>query len=118
LDHAGHASGWGSQSYYDNLTEIDGRVSQIEEAAKAAGIINETLFVIAADHGGNGVDHYGPAWSKTLRQIPIIFSGCGVKPGVVSERVTICDIAPTILDAFGISTPSVWDGRSWFDHMI
>ena len=58
-DHVGHADGHDTPSYYKTLKELDGYIGQIVEAVKKAGMMDETIFVITADHGGINKGHGG-----------------------------------------------------------
>ncbi|KAF4700911.1 hypothetical protein FOZ63_008868, partial [Perkinsus olseni] len=52
VDSAGHGSYWGSPQYYAALKNADGYVFKVLEALGQAGIEDETLVLITADHGG------------------------------------------------------------------
>ena len=80
------------------------------------GQMDRTLVVVTADHGESLGDHgettHGLfAYEATLR-VPLIFSGPGLPPLVVSTPARHADILPTILDLLGIGSPSDLDGRS------
>jgi arylsulfatase A-like enzyme len=51
-DHVGHADGHDTPAYYVKLTELDGYIGRLVEAAKEAGIWDDTIIIISADHGG------------------------------------------------------------------
>ncbi|KAF4696385.1 hypothetical protein FOZ60_000837 [Perkinsus olseni] len=55
VDSAGHGSYWGSPQYYAALKNADGYVLKVLEALGQAGIEDETLVLITADHGGDYV---------------------------------------------------------------
>jgi predicted AlkP superfamily pyrophosphatase or phosphodiesterase len=110
-DHVGHSSGHGSKAYYAALRWLDQLVGIIEEAVKAAGIYEDTVFVLTSDHGGMFFGH----GNNTLRdrQIPLILFGSGIKQGhVISRKTNIYDIAPTIAAIFQLVPPPAWKGRS------
>ena len=58
LDHVGHAAGHDTPAYYDKLEEIDGYVGEIVQAVKEAGIWDESIIIVTADHAGNGNAFY------------------------------------------------------------
>lgn len=77
----------------------------------------ETILVIASDHGDEFMEHGGLGHGQTLEKemlyIPLIF--CGISdPEVrrVQQLVRNIDIAPTILEILDIGAPNAWDGKS------
>jgi predicted AlkP superfamily pyrophosphatase or phosphodiesterase len=109
-DATGHSKSWGSRSYYAKLAELDGFIAIIEEAVKDAGIYENTVFVISADHGGSFWGHYFNFLIH--RKIPLIIFGNGIKDGyVIPSPLSICDITPTMTTILGLETPSEWTGN-------
>lgn len=109
-DHVGHASGHDTPDYYAVLTQLDGYVGQIVEAVKEAGMLDDTIFIITADHGGIKKGHGG----KTMEEMETAFiiSGKGVKKGYeFTESMMQFDVASTIAYIFGLKQPQVWIGR-------
>lgn len=81
-------------------------------------MLDSSVIIIASDHGtefgeNNGLGH-GP-W-KTIEEyirIPLVlFSGSGNVKSITPEYCEQIDIAPTILNFFGINIPSSWQGQS------
>jgi predicted AlkP superfamily pyrophosphatase or phosphodiesterase len=58
-DGAGHSSGYGTATQLAKIAEIDAYIGQIYASYEQKGILNETLFIVTADHGGNGTNHGG-----------------------------------------------------------
>ena len=109
-DHVGHAIGHDTPEYYANLKELDGYIGEIIEATKEAGIYENTIFIITADHGGINKGHGG----KTLQEMetPFIIAGKGIKKGITIEQSMMqFDCASTIARIFGQEQPQVWIGR-------
>ena len=77
LDHTGHHDGHDTPAYYQKLEELDTYVGRIVEAIKKAGIYDDTIIILTADHGGIKKGHGG----KTLQEmeIPFIIAGKNVK---------------------------------------
>lgn len=110
LDHTGHAVGHDTPGYYTKLEEIDGYVGEIIEAVKAAGIWDETILIVTADHGG--IDHGHGGRKMEEMETPFIISGPSIKQGFeIPESMMQFDIAPTIGYIFGLESPQVWIGR-------
>ncbi|MGI6233600.1 MAG: alkaline phosphatase [Prevotella sp.] len=111
IDHVGHAIGHDTPAYYETLTRVDGYVGRIIQALKDAGIFDDTIIIVTADHGGLGKSHGG----KTLQEmeIPFIISGKNIKhTGVFSETMMQFDTAATMAEIFGLTTPQCWRGQS------
>jgi len=109
-DHAGHTKGWGSKAYYSRLKELDSLIAIIEQAVKSAGIYDDTVFVLSADHGGSGFGHGFD--SPNHRKIPMIFYGNGIKKGFrILTPIDIYDITPTMAALLGLNIPPEWTGR-------
>ncbi|MEJ0034232.1 MAG: alkaline phosphatase [Bacteroidota bacterium] len=64
VDGAGHTYGWGTSQYYDAISRADDLIGQITDAVKEAGIYDETLFIITADHGWHW---QGTWWRDDIR---------------------------------------------------
>lgn len=111
VDHAGHESGHGSPAYYASVAKADSLIGQILAAVKAAGIADETLVVVSADHGGIGLGHGGLTLAEM--EIPFILWGKGIKKGFqIPTPVYQYDNAATLAFAFGIQQPYAWIGRA------
>lgn len=109
-DHVGHQAGHDTPAYYEKLTELDGYIGQIIKTVENAGMLDETIFIVTADHGGIQKGHGG----KTMQemQTPFIISGKNVKKGNnFNESMMQFDCASTIAHIFGLKQPQVWIGR-------
>jgi predicted AlkP superfamily pyrophosphatase or phosphodiesterase len=120
-DGAGHSAGHNSTDYYRVLNKIDGQIGALQQAIKDAGIENESVFLLTADHGGvffvlnndyTGIFYQHGGGTPEERQVPLIFYGKNIKENVqIQAEAHIYDIAPTIADIFNIPRPLVWIGR-------
>ena len=109
-DHPGHDIGWGSPEYYDMMNKVDGYIADIVKSVEEAGILDETVFVLSADHGGIETRHGGTTMSEMLS--PLVISGKGVKGGYkITELVMSPDITPTIAYILGVEPDSIWTGE-------
>lgn len=103
------------ERYYSELGYLDGFLARIHEDL---GWDDDTLLVIAADHGEEFRDHGNLYHDFTLYNelswIPLLIHAPGlrVRPGVVQENVGIIDVAPTIFDLIGLPVPGDLDGIS------
>ena len=85
-------------------------VERILQAIKKAGIWDDTIIIMTADHGGIKTGHGG----KTLREmeIPFIISGKNVRKGMeIKESMMQYDTAAMIAYILGLKQPQSWIGR-------
>ena len=109
-DGVGHGKGWESKEYMDKLEVLDAQLGEIIAAIDQAGIMDETLIIVSADHGGVNTGHGGISMKEM--ETPLVLFGKGVKKGYeIDDSVMIYDIASTILSAQHIKQPQVWIGR-------
>lgn len=109
-DHVGHADGHDTPEYYAVLKTLDGYIGEIVEATKEAGIYDNTIFIVTADHGGINKGHGG----KTMQEMetPFIIAGKGIKKGgSFDESMMQFDCASTIAHILDVKQPQVWIGR-------
>lgn len=110
VDGAGHGIGWGTKEYYSAIQRTDKYIGQIIQSVKDAGIEDNTVIIVTADHGGIKTGHGG----KTIQEmeIPWMAYGKGIqKNKVLNESIMTFDTAATIAYLFGLTTPQVWIGR-------
>lgn len=109
-DHVGHKIGHDTPAYYEKLKELDGYVARIVAAVEQAGMLDETIFIVTADHGGIEKGHGGKTMNEM--QTPFIISGKNIKKGLeFHESMMQYDVAATMAYIFGLQQPQVWIGR-------
>lgn len=101
-DGAGHKYGYGSKEHLQTITYEDEQTGRIFDAYKAAGILDETLFIVISDHGGYERSHGG--YMDTEKYIFFGACGKGIKKSEVADMRTV-DLYAVILYAFGIDIP-------------
>jgi predicted AlkP superfamily pyrophosphatase or phosphodiesterase len=80
VDTAGHASGWGSNDQLAAIATADRCIGRLLEALERRHLLDSTVFLVTADHGGAGRSH-GPGDPRSLH-IPWIIAGPGIRHGV------------------------------------
>jgi phosphopentomutase len=111
-DITGHEVGWMSEQYLRAVSRADDATRQVYAELQRMYLLETTLIVITADHGGEG-DFHGMNRPQD-ETIPWIIVGPCVKKGFelpVEPRLRIMDTAPTILWALGLSLPPDIEGR-------
>jgi predicted AlkP superfamily pyrophosphatase or phosphodiesterase len=109
-DVVGHKFGWDSPEQLRAFARTDGALKVILKAIRKAGIKQETVVIISADHGGHGKGH--GTRSPEDMHIPWIAWGKGVKPAfTITAPVTTCDTTATALWLLNVPCPASLDGR-------
>jgi hypothetical protein len=106
VDHAGHASGWGSPAYEAAVTHADTLVAGLRDALEEEGLWSTTALVVSADHGGVGLSHGDDTVHE--RSTPFFVAGPGIEPVVITREVRIWDIAPTVTRLLDVPAPAAW----------
>src|SRR6478672_5579906 len=109
-DELGHAKGWMSSAQRNAISNSDACLGVIYEALEKSGLIDDTLIIVSADHGGHNRVHSGA--KKIDREIPWIACGPGVREDfVITEPLSTMDTAATALYALGLPIPSDIEGK-------
>lgn len=109
VDGAGHSHGYGTPNYLQRLHEVDALIADVHQAVCDAGMANDTLFTVIADHGGHGTGHGG--WTDEEKYVTFAATGKTVQPGTI-DRMNIRDLAAVVLYALGIDRPAI-DEQGW-----
>ena len=108
VDHAGHAYGYGTEKHLAQIDVCDGLTARIYAAAEEAGILEDTLFMVTADHGGFDHGHGGTTDGEKY----VFFSAVGrtVNKGA---RITmeVKDIPAIITHALGVPGSTGWQAK-------
>jgi predicted AlkP superfamily pyrophosphatase or phosphodiesterase len=108
-DSVGHKFGWGSPEQIEAFAKTDAALGVIVKAIGQAGIANETVVIVTADHGGHGRIH-GSKNPEDM-QIPWVAWGKSVKRGfTITAPVNTCDTAATALWLLNVACPPSLDG--------
>ena len=108
VDGAGHSAGYGTQSHLNTITRIDKYIGRIYDAYEANGMLEDTLFIVTADHGGNGKSHGG--WTDAEKYVMFAAAGKYVPEGTIGD-MEVRDTAAVVLYALGIEQPETWTAR-------
>lgn len=104
--------------YDGNLAYVDELVGAMIADLDSAGVWQQTVFVLMADHGqglfhdGKPPGHGGNVYETVLR-VPLFIRIPGVTPRRVTEPVELVDLLPTLLEILGIDAGGArFAGRS------
>lgn len=109
VDDAGHSSGWGSEEFCEAIRQADEVIGKIYETLVNCGVMENTLFIVTADHGGIEKKHGG----SSTEEICSFFAVCGdrVSPNGDIREMETRDVAPVVLHALGLDVPLYYTGR-------
>ncbi len=101
--------------YSGEIHYADYELGRIFKSLDQQKLLDDTLFVFTSDHGDGLGEHgektHGIFVYESTTRVPLIISGPGVKAGGrVDQVVRTVDIAPTILDLFGMAPETPLDG--------
>ena len=115
--------------YRGEVAWLDAQIGLLWRALEARGLWERSWIIIAADHGEqfgrDGVFQHGKSLRREVLRVPLIIKppvGAPVRvggeeaPGVARNLVSLADLAPTLLDIFGVEGDAIGmvdlDGRS------
>jgi predicted AlkP superfamily pyrophosphatase or phosphodiesterase len=105
VDEAGHAHGWLSDGYFEQLGRVDKALQHVLESVPA-----DSHVLLQSDHGGHERTHGTP--SAEDMTIPWMVSGPGIRPNyTLSFPVSLLDTAPTLARLLDIAPHPHWEGR-------
>jgi arylsulfatase A-like enzyme len=105
---------------YDScVAHIDEQVGRLFDRLADQGTLDRTWVIIASDHGESFGEHagifcHGTSLYQTELHVPLLIvpPAQGPSPRVVTQRVSLRDIAPTIVDLAGCPARSPFPGKS------
>jgi arylsulfatase A-like enzyme len=107
--------------YDTGIRYTDDYVGRLLAELEEAGVREETLVIVTADHGEmqGELNTYGDhiAADDTTCRVPLVVEGPGVEPGVDDGLHYQLDLAPTVTELVDGTVPSGWDGQSFADSL-
>ncbi|MDP6523372.1 MAG: sulfatase [Kiritimatiellia bacterium] len=99
--------------YYQEVEAFDAEVGKVIRMLENAGVADNTILIITADHGMPWPRGKGSLYDLGTRVPLIVRWPARVKAGrVVDDFVSFTDFAPTFLDAGGVKVPAAMTGKS------
>jgi arylsulfatase A-like enzyme/Tfp pilus assembly protein PilF len=113
---AGFKKGTPAESYQGEVEYVDSAIGKLFEYLTAYQLVQDTITVIASDHGEALGEHkeqtHGHFIYQSTLRVPLIIKVPGFAPRVIATPVSTADIAPTLLTVVNIPVPSYMDGNS------
>ena len=100
------------------IEQVDTEVGRMLKTLDELGMADNTIVIYMSDHGDmlgdHGIYEKGPYFYDCLTRVPLIIrwprkGKAGLK---VNALVELVDLAPTIMDIAGLTTPAGMQGRS------
>ena len=107
-DDIGEKYGFGTDIYLATVSTADALVGRIYDQLKLKGILDDTLFIVTADHGGTGKTHGGD--SDEEKYVFLGVAGKTVDSSVIADAEGR-DVAAIAAYALGLDFPETWTGR-------
>ncbi len=103
------------ESYVAEVVAVDRQLRRIVKLLEDR-FPQRGALIVMGDHGESFMEHGLTGHATTLYEenirVPLLIHIPGVEPDEVTEPVSLIDLGPTILDAFGLATPSHFMGQS------
>ena len=104
-DRGPRRTGTERERYLSELALVDRKLGELRSLL-ARRFPGRAYLLVGSDHGEAFGEHGTTRHSKTLYEelvhVPLIIEGPGVVPRRIEERVGLVDLAPTILEIFGL----------------
>ncbi len=110
--------------YDAEIAHTDEQIGVFVDWLRESGQLEDTIIIVTSDHGEEFGDHgqYGHGYGLYEEQlhVPLIISGPAVLPGrqafegglTIERPILSLDLAPTICDLTGVSSPAEFRGES------
>ena len=99
---------------YSNIVELDRQIGLVLDALEAEGLLDETVIVFYADHGGPLPRQKRLLYDSGIRVPLIVRFPDGRGAGTATDRlVSFVDFAPTTFSLAGIAPPAYVEGTAF-----
>jgi arylsulfatase A-like enzyme len=105
------------QVYDDLAGQADEHLDRVFRALARLRLLDDTYVILLADHGerffekgvrgSHGGDHY-----ENVLRVPLAIWGPGIEPRQIESRVSLSDVAPTVLDLLEVDSDAQFSGSS------
>jgi arylsulfatase A-like enzyme len=110
---------WGktARDHYDGeVTYTDRYLGKLLDFIATQSWAPRTVIVVTADHGEefgeHGMTRHGFEVWNTLVHVPLMIVAPGAAPRHIDATRSDVDLAPTILELFGVEAPPAFEGKS------
>lgn len=118
----GNGDGSRTVRYRKSLRWLDGQLRALIEGIDALGLADDTIVVLASDHGEGLGDHgawlHGSVIYDEVLHVPMAFAIPGQPGGRIDTLVGNIDLVPTLMDLLGAGAVPTDRGRSLVPLMV
>jgi arylsulfatase A-like enzyme len=106
------------RTQYDReVLYFDAQLGRLRRELEAAGLLDDTIIVLSADHGESLSEHryyleHGKLAYQPTAHVPLLFRGAGPRARIVREPVGLIDVSASLPDLAGVGVPESFEGRS------
>lgn len=104
--------------YDEGIRYIDQQVGDLINSLKEEKIYENTVIIVAADHGDEFLEHGGGTHStklyNELLHVPLLVKLPGGSYERIDKKVSLIDLVPTVCDYLKIKKDSSFKGRNLF----
>lgn len=108
-------------NYYGDIKSIDESIGRIFKTLKEENLEDNTIVIFVSDHGCHfrtRNQEYKRSPHESSIHVPLMIQGPGFNNSqTIPELASMIDVAPSILDALGLSIPSSMQGKSFIPLM-
>jgi choline-sulfatase len=110
------------KAYWLEVKFVDEQIGRLRKAVRSLGLADRTMLVISSDHGEafgeNGLYRHNKPLYDIMLRVPLLVEYPNAKRRAVEEYVSLMDIAPTVLDVFGLETPGYWMSETLVPQLV
>jgi arylsulfatase A-like enzyme len=104
--------------YRVEVAHFDRGFGELLAALDARGLAGETFVLVLSDHGEafdpeHDRKHHGGRLNADQLRVPLLVAGPGIAPARRSDRVSLVDVFPTVVELTGGAAPEGLDGVSF-----
>ena len=108
-----------ARAYDECIADLDEQVGRLTDRLRRDGVLDRTWLIVVADHGESFGEHtgvfcHGVSLYQTEVHVPLVIvpPGGAATKRVITEAVSLGDLAATIVDLAGLTTGSPFPGES------
>ncbi|MBR4451397.1 MAG: alkaline phosphatase [Clostridia bacterium] len=105
VDHEGHSYGSKAEEYFNQIKTVDGYLGRVYDSIERNGLIDDSLFIVVADHGHMITGGHGGMTQRETQVTLAVRGKTVVKGGKMEEKTRNRDIAAMTLYALGVERP-------------
>jgi arylsulfatase A-like enzyme len=107
----------GKRALYDGeIAWTDTQIAKLVSDLERRGLLRDSVVAYTADHGDELQEHggwdHGHTLYEELVRVPLVLRLPGRSARRVATPVSMIDLAPTLLEVFGLPVPATFQGES------